>query len=175
MTTGEVFPGFVFRREDDEVQGAWDPVNGIHSVRGGRQLRIKQDGPGVGSRQSRLEGWARLTGTSCREAERERLWLRGHVLLRSARQPGAARAQECASIRTSLTPSRVAHASREAHGSLLDGRATRRQGWQTRPQSPLRFAFKTLHDVTLLYSLSCFSIAKVTYVHLKFYPIHRKF
>lgn len=111
----------------------------------------------------------------CREAERERLWLHGHVLLRSARQPGAARAQECASIRTSLTPSRVAHASREAHSSLLDGRATRRQGWQTRPQSPLRFAFKTLRDVTLLYSLSCFSIAKVTYVHLKFYPIHRKF
>lgn len=70
MTTGEVFPGFVFRHEDDEVQGAWDPVNGIHSVRGGRQLLIKQDGikqdgPGVGSR-----GWKGGRGSPALPVER---------------------------------------------------------------------------------------------------------
>lgn len=65
MTTGEVFPGFVFRHEDDEVQGAWDPVNGIHSVRGRRQLRIKQDGPGVGSR-----GWKGGRGSPALPVER---------------------------------------------------------------------------------------------------------
>lgn len=116
----------------------------------------------AGSARSWQWGWKGGHGSACplcREAEGEQLWPCGHILPCSQ----AAVDSWCPGV---CEHSDLTHG---AHGSFLDVRAMRMRRWETGVQSRLfvcvqRFPFEKLRNVTLLYSLSCFSIAKVTYV-----------